>query len=327
MKAAVVRSFDAPPRYEDFAEPALKSRSEMLVDVLAVGLHPPRCAREPVARTTRATASCRWFQASTGLVAAATESCATSCSTTGSRARWPDKTVIDVDRSLVLPRDVDPIAIAAGLNPAMGFVARRCAVVLRSRSDKRCSFSAPPAMPAAWRCRSLVTWARPRLWGAGRSEDKLAKLGALGATEVVTFDDAKLGTIARDVDVVLDFVWGDTTAKAMVDVLTARSDRAQPLTWIQIGSVTSPTAAIPSAALRAARLQIIGSGTRLGAGPRHRRGAAVAGEGARTRDIPRRRQADAARVGGASVARRPSHERTHRADAVMQRARRCERWQ
>ncbi len=40
MKAAVVRSFDTPPRYEDFLEPVAKDRTELLVDVLAVGLHP-----------------------------------------------------------------------------------------------------------------------------------------------------------------------------------------------------------------------------------------------------------------------------------------------
>jgi hypothetical protein len=32
------------------------------------------------------------------------------------------------------------------------------------------------------------------------------------------------------------------------------------LSWIEIGSVAGPTAAIPSEALRAARLQIVGSG-------------------------------------------------------------------
>jgi len=67
--------------------------------------------------------------------------------------------------------------------------------------------------------------------------------------------------------VVLDFVWGENTAAAMVPVITARADRARPLTWIEIGSVAGPTAAIPSAALRAARLQIVGSG--IGAVPGH----------------------------------------------------------
>ncbi len=36
--------------------------------------------------------------------------------------------------------------------------------------------------------------------------------------------------------------------------------RSSPLTWIEIGSVAGPTAQIPSAALRAARLTIVGSG-------------------------------------------------------------------
>jgi hypothetical protein len=39
-----------------------------------------------------------------------------------------------------------------------------------------------------------------------------------------------------------------------------RADRGKPLTWIEIGSAAGPTAPVPSAALRAARLQIVGSG-------------------------------------------------------------------
>jgi hypothetical protein len=46
----------------------------------------------------------------------------------------------------------------------------------------------------------------------------------------------------------------------MTDMLTARTDRSRPLTWIGIGSVAGPVAPIPSAALRSARLQVVGSG-------------------------------------------------------------------
>ena len=70
----------------------------------------------------------------------------------------------------------------------------------------------------------------------------------------------QLGEAASDVDVVLDFLWGEPTAAAMVAVITARADRGKPLTWIEIGSIAGQTAAIPSAALRAARLTIVGSG-------------------------------------------------------------------
>jgi len=40
MHAAVVRSFDHPPRYETFDTPRPNGPNESLVDVLAVGLHP-----------------------------------------------------------------------------------------------------------------------------------------------------------------------------------------------------------------------------------------------------------------------------------------------
>ncbi|MEU4241322.1 hypothetical protein [Actinoplanes sp. NPDC026619] len=65
---------------------------------------------------------------------------------------------------------------------------------------------------------------------------------------------------AADADVVLDYAWGDPSAQAMLPLLTARADRDVPLTWIRIGSIAGELAAIPSVALRAARLQIVGSG-------------------------------------------------------------------
>ncbi|MNI86910.1 hypothetical protein D3C73_1440490 [compost metagenome] len=46
----------------------------------------------------------------------------------------------------------------------------------------------------------------------------------------------------------------------MLPILTRRSDRSRLLTWIQIGSVAGADAVIPSAALRSANFQIIGSG-------------------------------------------------------------------
>ena len=58
----------------------------------------------------------------------------------------------------------------------------------------------------------------------------------------------------------LDYLWGPPAADAMVAIVTNRADRGKPLSWIEIGSVAGSTAEIPSAALRAARLQLVGSG-------------------------------------------------------------------
>jgi hypothetical protein len=60
--------------------------------------------------------------------------------------------------------------------------------------------------------------------------------------------------------VVLDYLWGEPAAAAMIAILNQRADRSKPLTWIQIGSVAGPTAPVPSAALRSACLAIVGSG-------------------------------------------------------------------
>ena len=70
----------------------------------------------------------------------------------------------------------------------------------------------------------------------------------------------RLGEAAKDVDVVLDYLWGQPTADALRAIIPKRTDDTQPLTWVQIGSVAGLESPIPSAALRAARLQIVGSG-------------------------------------------------------------------
>ena len=70
----------------------------------------------------------------------------------------------------------------------------------------------------------------------------------------------RLGDAGADVDVVIDYLWGQPAADALAAIVPARRDDSQQLTWLQIGSVAGATSPIPSAALRAVRLQIVGSG-------------------------------------------------------------------
>jgi Zinc-binding dehydrogenase len=76
--------------------------------------------------------------------------------------------------------------------------------------------------------------------GAGRDAARLASLPKLGADTVIQLGTATaigdLAHAARDVDVVIDYLWGPITAEAMAGIATHRSDRAKPLTWIEIGS-------------------------------------------------------------------------------------------
>jgi hypothetical protein len=146
-----------------------------------------------------------------------------------------DKTVIEVDRSLVLPRDVDPIAIAAAMNPAMGpWLALRCRVPFKKRQNVLVLGATGNAGSMAVQVAKHLGAAQ--IIAAGRDQERLATLPALGATDIVMLDDAGLGSLARDVDVVLDFVW-------------AKERRGPWSPW----SASAPIAAAPSPGSRSAR--------------------------------------------------------------------------
>jgi len=172
-----------------------------------------------------------------------------------------DQTVIDTRRSIVLPPGSDPIAVAAAMNPAMSsWLALRQRVPFQAGQHVL-------VLGATGNAGQMAVQVARRLGAgqviaAGRNESRLAGLPALGATATVCLDgDAgRLGEAAGDVDVVLDYLWGQPAATAMAAVITDRVDRGKPLTWIEIGSIAGPVAPVPSAALRAARLQIVGSG-------------------------------------------------------------------
>jgi NADPH:quinone reductase-like Zn-dependent oxidoreductase len=171
-----------------------------------------------------------------------------------------EQTVIDVRRSVVLDDSVDPVAVAAAMNPAMSsWVALRQRIAFQPGQDVLVLGATGNSGQLAVQIAKL-SGAR-NVIAAGRNPARLATLPALGATATVSLDSGgQLAEVAADVDVVLDYVWGEPTAAAMAAIITSRADRSKPLTWIQIGSVAGRTSPIPSAALRAARLQIVGSG-------------------------------------------------------------------
>lgn len=95
---------------------------------------------------------------------------------------------------------------------------------------------------------------------AGRHPEQRAELIMLGADTFVDLDARSaagdLAAAGADVDVVIDYLWGSPTSQAMHAIIPARADDSQNLAWVQVGSVAGRECAIPSAALRAVRLQI-----------------------------------------------------------------------
>lgn len=258
MQAAVVTTFGSAPRYQEFPTPTPVGSDQLLIDVLAAGLH-PRVRSQADGSHYTSTGTLPLVPGIDGVgrgLDGRLRYFVLGDTATGSMA---DQTVIDVRRSVVLPDGTDPGTIAAGMNPAMsGWLALRRRASFRPGQRVLVLGATGSAGRLAVQVAGLL--GASSVIAAGRDAQRLATLPALGATATVQLTDPALGEIARDVDVVLDYVWGDPAATVMAALVTHRRDRSAPLTWVQIGSVAGPTASLPSAALRAADLHIVGSG-------------------------------------------------------------------
>ena len=258
MRAAVVTSFGTSPTYQEFPAPAPQGSDEVLIDVVAAGLH-PRVRSQADGSHYTSSDELPLIPGIDGVGRAPDGSLRYFVLPDTTMGAMAEQTVVDLRRSIVLPPGSDPVLIAAAMNPAMSsWVALR----------RRITFAPGQSvlvLGATGNAGRLAVQVAKRLGaghviGAGRRPGQMAALTALGADATVVLDGDELGRAAADVDVVIDYLWGQPTAAAMHAVITNRADRDKPLTWIQIGSVAGPTAAVPSAALRAARLQIVGSG-------------------------------------------------------------------
>jgi NADPH:quinone reductase-like Zn-dependent oxidoreductase len=263
MHAAVVTSFDHAPRYQTFETPQPTDEDDIVLDVIASGLHPRVRSQargshytstdelplipgiDGVGRTTDG--ELRYFLLGDTTMGAMAE-----------------RVVVDRRRTVPIPDDADPLLIAAAMNPAMSSW-----VALRRRIDFQPGQSVLILGATGSAGQLAVQIAKhlgaSRVIAAGRDQERLDRLARI-ADETVSLVGTpveiaeRLGRAAADVDVVIDYVWGPSTAAAMVAIVTNRADESKPLTWIEIGSMGGLTAEIPSAALRAARLSIVGSG-------------------------------------------------------------------
>ncbi|HEY1919202.1 MAG TPA: zinc-binding alcohol dehydrogenase family protein [Streptosporangiaceae bacterium] len=253
MKAAVVAAFGTPPQYADFPEP--DPAGGVVVDVLAAGLH-PRVRSQADGSHYTSTGELPLIPGIDGVGRDADGLLRYFLLPDTTLGAMAQRTVIDSRRSIVLAPGSDPVAVAAAMNPAMSsWVALRRRI--RFERGQRVLVLGATGNAGRMAIQVAKRFGAAQVIAAGRDQARLGELAALGADEICTLDRL---AAAAEVDVVIDYVWGQPAVRGMVDLLTARSDRGRPLVWIQIGSVGGPDAPVPSAALRSARLAIVGSG-------------------------------------------------------------------
>ncbi len=264
MNAAVVTSFDRPPRYQPFETPQPTTPDEMRVDVLAVGLH-PRVRSGAAGAHYTSTGTLPMIPGIDGVGRRPDGTPIYFVADDHSAGTMADTAVVDPRRAIELPDDVDVATVAATMNPAMSaWVALRSRVPLAPGQSVLVLGATGNAGTMAVRIARHL--GAGRVAGAGRDPDRLHALLRQGADEVVQLtDDAAatgrgLAAAAADVDIVLDYLWGVPAHDALMALLTARSDRSRALNWIQIGAMAGATIQLPSVALRSANLRLQGNG-------------------------------------------------------------------
>ncbi len=263
MKAAVVRSFEVPPAYEQFATP-VPADGEMLIKVLAAGLH----------NRVRTSAGGSHYT-STGQLPMIPGLDGVGTGPDGELRYFvlhdtrfgslADEVVVNPRASVVLPPETDVLTVAAAMNPAMGSW-----IALRKRIDfeegQKVLVLGATGNSGQMAVQIAKHLGAGQVIAVGRNPGRLEEVAHLGADRTVSLTgdpdgiEAELGSAAADADVVLDFLWGEATQFIMPSVLKHRSDDAANLTWVQIGSMAGLEITIPSAWLRAIRITIVGSG-------------------------------------------------------------------
>jgi NADPH:quinone reductase-like Zn-dependent oxidoreductase len=264
MRAAVVRSFDHPPRFEAFDSPQPTGPYEALVDVLAVGLH-PRVRTGASGRHYSSSGTLPMIPGVDGIGRLADGQKVYFVVPDDVWGSMAEQAVVDLRRTIALPDGVDINNIAAAMNPAMSaWVALRRRVPLEPGQSVL-------VLGATGNAGSMAVQIAKRLGathvvGAGRNPQRLQELPGLGADAVVVLNDDpaltadRLASAAAEVDIVIDYLWGEPAAMAVMALLSARADRSRAMNWIQIGAMAGPTAELPSVALRSANLRIQGNG-------------------------------------------------------------------
>ncbi|MGC3953007.1 MAG: zinc-binding alcohol dehydrogenase family protein [Propionicimonas sp.] len=260
MRAAVLTSPGAVPMCTDFPDPDPLPGREPL-ELVAAGMH----------QVVRSVASGRHYGSTgeyplvPGVDAVARRADGGLVYTGNARPPWgtmAERLVTPFD--LPLPDGVDPVAIAAGMNPGMaGFIPLTRHLERRGELGVVLILGAT-GMAGRLAVQTALALGATRVVAAGRDRPSLDALQAAGAEAVSLADSAEPLTRAvraATPGLVLDFVWGPVAEQAFAALARRGLDEDDAdISYVQIGALAGPDAAVPASLLRSRRITLSGSG-------------------------------------------------------------------
>jgi len=264
MKAAVLHTLGAPPRFEDFPDPK-PSEGEVIVHVRAA---PLKNVDKMMARGSHYD-SYRKLPVICGLDGVGILDDGTRVYCGGARLPYgmmAERTV--VSWRLPIPDALDDVTAAALPNPALS---SWLPLVWRARLEPGETVLILGATGVAGRLAVQIArhLGAGRVVAVGRNPDLLKTLPDLGADATISLNtpDVELAAALKaeanrkHFDIVLDFLWGHPT-EVLLDAVTGHDVKADSsrIRLVEIGEMAGPRISLAAAALRSSRLEIYGSG-------------------------------------------------------------------
>jgi NADPH:quinone reductase-like Zn-dependent oxidoreductase len=263
MKAALVRAAGETPVYGDFNDP-LAGDGEVVIEVGAAALsHVVRSRASGAHYSTRAT-----YPFVAGIDGVGRRADGARIYFALPRAPFGamgERTVVAAALTAPVPDELDDVTAAALANPGMSSWA---ALVERARLKPGETVLVNGATGAAGRLAVQIArhLGAGKVIATGRNTAALAEVGRLGADTILALDGDWDGLEARllplfaaGVDVVLDYLWGKSAERILIAGAKAAPER-RPIRYVEIGSLSGPDIVLPSAVLRAASFELMGSG-------------------------------------------------------------------
>ena len=264
VHAAVVNTWGSTPTYVNIELPD-PAPSQVLVKVLASGVHhlvysraagthfsvagrnPPHIPGVDGVGTVSETGQLVYFNA--------------LLSPTGALA---DEIVVDKHAIYPLAESANSDDVAALANPAisswMGIVTRA-----GIRKEKKFTVAIVGATGVSGYAAVQIAKAlgATQVIAIGKAGATLERTMDAGATASIALSETVEDTdfsAAADVDIVLDYLWGNVAQASINGIISKREDLSQRLTWVQIGALAGEEMSISASVLRKANVAIVGCG-------------------------------------------------------------------
>jgi NADPH:quinone reductase-like Zn-dependent oxidoreductase len=185
-----------------------------------------------------------------------------------------ETSLADLKHCIAVPDALDDVTAAAIANPGMS---AWTALVERARLQTGETVLVNGATGTAGRLAIQLAkyLSAGKIIGTGRNQSEIKELESLGADVVIPFriesgnpagakqyEHALMAEFAGGVDVVVDYLWGES-AKTIIVAIAKAVENAKPVRFVHTGGASrEENIELPGAALRSSAIQLMGSGVK-----------------------------------------------------------------